>query len=336
MAGKVKYDVEAFTEIVKAADECATAFINLVKCLHELIDTVSSAVNDTIAKFNALRYEKINCEGRDRQLQRRLKRAAEEAFVFAGRVGDLYQYGSDKARQMRIRAELCKENGNHTVLYNYISELQRRLSKCGESYQKVQETVNKLIEESEEVALFCDKKASQASAKKKVTNGIGGTVAAGSAAAGAATAVATGGAAISAVVGPFTLGIGTIVGLGVTAVAAAVVGGGVAVGTGIATYQIASSFGEVAKGFKHLVWSFNRIQSCASKIEDFISVLKTQLDSIAYTVDNANAMIGHSEFMEAFDSLCKAFGQPHEASEFQKKLMETDSELKARFNEVLA
>ena len=318
MAGKVETGVEAFTELVKAADNCTKAFIELVKCVQELIDTISSAADVTIARFNALHYEKINRKGRGKELQRSLKRAAEKSFIFAGRVGDLYQYGGDKARQTRIRAELCKENGNLTLLNNYISELQRRLSKCEESYKKVQEAVNELIKDSQEAAAFCEKKALEASGKRNITNGIGGTVAAGSAAAGAATAVTTGGAAISAAVGPFTFGIGTIVGLGVTAAAAAIVGGGVAVGAGIATYQIASNFKKVAVEFKQLQWSYNRIQSCASNVEDFINVLKTQLDSIADTFDNANAIIEHSEIIEAFDSLCKAFGESHEASTFQK------------------
>ena len=308
MAGNDKTSSRAFTEIVKATDEWK-AFIDLLK---HITDTISSAVNDIIAKLNALHYEKFELGEQNIMLQRSLKRASEMAFKFASNVGELYEYGGDKARQTGIRAELCKENCNPTALNNYISELQRHLSKCGESYQKVQEAVNGLIKDSGKAAQLCERMALEASWRRKITNVISGL----------------------AVVGSFYAAVrifpfGTIGGLSVIAATTVIAGGG----TSVVIQYIAPDFEEVENEFKHLNSSFTNIQLCASKIDDFINVLKTQLDSKASTVDNANAIM-NSEYIEAFDSICKAFGQSHEASAFRKKLMEIDSELKARFNEV--
>ena len=311
MAKNVKTGLRAFTEIVKATDELK-AFIDLLK---HITDTISSAVNDIIAKLNALHYEKIELGEQNVTLERSLRRVSEMAFMFASNVGVLYEYGGDKARQTGISAELYKENCNPTALKKYISELQRRLSKCGESYQKVQEAVDGLIKDSGKAAQFCEKMALEASGRRKITSGIGHLVLAGS---------------LSAAVGILTFRAGTMVELSFTAAGVVLFGGG----TNVATQQIASNFEEVEKEFTHLKRSFTRIQSYALKIDDFINALKTQLDSKASTVDNANAIM-NSEFIEAFDFVCKAFGESHEESVFQKKLMEIDSDLKARFNEVL-
>lgn len=314
-------------DILEGANEVVKASQKLMTDLTELLDSVISAIDDVTEKCNALHNKKIDLDGQEEDLRRKVERAAEKAYVYTSSVDNLYQCAGDETRQKKIRQKL--ENDDLSELNSYISELQTCLDKCEESYQNAQKSLNELISDAQKTERFCEKKASEADTKMKVGAAVSSVIGIG--------ALTTGGMAVSAMAGIFTFEfeVGTIIGLGVTSVAAATVSGVVALCAGITPYRFTSSYREMEKEFKHLELSFDKIQQRATRIESFINVLKTELISVANAVDRANPANIHSEFVTPFDRLCEAFGNTHEEATFRKRLLEADSELRARFSWVL-
>ena len=138
----------------------------------------------------------------------------------------------------------------------------------------------------------CRRKAEEEKTKKNVTKAVGGTAAAGAIATGVGAGVAT-----SIIAGVFTFGIGTVVGLGLTAAGATVAGA--ATGTAIAagTHALASEYEKAGDKFNAAASSFNSLSTDSTKLFEFatryyknISNLKKILiditidcDSLSYT-----------------------------------------------------
>ena len=114
------------------------------------------------------------------------------------------------------------------------------------------------------------------------------TLAGGTAA--AATGVAVGGVVISAVAGALTFGVGTIVGLRVTAaVTGGVIGvGGLATGVGaaVATHRIAKKYQESADNFRWIGAKFGALLGFAYDLEEGVAQVHTTQVNISAKVNN--------------------------------------------------
>ena len=79
-----------------------------------------------------------------------------------------------------------------------------------------------------------------------------------------------GGVTVSIIAGVFTFGIGTIIGLSLTAAGAAAAGLVTGVGTAVATGFIAKGFADTEKGFEELQSVFEHLVRAASSIKDAV------------------------------------------------------------------
>ena len=133
---------------------------------------------------------------------------------------------------------------------------------------------------------------------------------------GTAAGVVAGGIAISAVAGAFTFGIGTIVGLGVTAaMTGGVIGvGGLATGVGaaVATHHIASKYAKSAAAFKRICEDFDTLLHFAFSLKEEVAQVHTvlenvaaQVNSILYSVDRTNMPLLRDSVMR-LNTVCKA------------------------------
>ena len=207
------------------------------------------------------------------------------------------------------------------------------LSESKGSYQVTQEAINELSSNIQRAAGFCERKAVLANMQKHATRTVGGTVATGVFAAGVA-----GGVAASVVAGIFTFGIGTIVGLSLTAAGSVAAGSGIAALTGVATHCIAVDRQKLETEFRTLLRSFREVESHAMRVEDFINALQTIVELISNSVDNATPIDEYEEtsaLVVAFDCICEAFGESYERpTTHRQNLMARESELRARLNEL--
>lgn len=111
--------------------------------------------------------------------------------------------------------------------------------------------------------------------QKKATRAVGGIATAGVLVAGVGGAVAA-----SFVAGFFTFGIGTVVGLSVTAAVSAVAGTGAAAATGAATPFIVLDRKKLERDFRTMLQSFRQVESHTTRVEDFINTLQNNAGGI--------------------------------------------------------
>ena len=106
------------------------------------------------------------------------------------------------------------------------------------------------------------------------------------------------------------MGIGTVVGLGITAGAAAVAKVGVAGGAGVASHLVARLFNRVCNTFQSIKEEFDGIHTDLRKLQTSMLELKGKMMiSVEDDVDNVSANvtdhIGYEQFCCLFDVLLK-------------------------------
>ena len=193
-------------------------------------------------------------------------------------------------------------------------------------------------------AEVCAHMARESQRKKRATRGIGGT-AAGAALAGGTAAAAGGvvatGVAASAIAGVFTLGIGTIVGLGITAVTGTAVGAaGVAAGvaTAVVTHCIASDYAKSEAAFRKICGDFDALLDFAYDLRGGVAQVHTtledaaaQVSNISYCVDRTNiALIKDS--VKRLKTMCAASSD--NISRSREDVRGKIEELRAKFRSV--
>ena len=158
-------------------------------------------------------------------------------------------------------------------------------------------------------AEVCAHMARESQRKKRATRGIGGT-AAGAALAGGTAAAAGGvvatGVAISAIAGVFTLGIGTIVGLGITAVTGTAVGvTGVAAGvaTAVVTHCIASDYAKSEAAFRKICGEFDALLDFAYDLRGGVAQVHATLEDTAAQVSNISYCVDRTNIPLTKDSV---------------------------------
>ena len=125
--------------------------------------------------------------------------------------------------------------------------------------------------------------------------------------------MATGIAAL-AVAEVFTLGIGAIVGLAITATAATAVGvagAAAGIGTAVATHHIASKYAKSEAAFKKIRGDFDNLLRFAFSLKEVAQVhailenVAAQVDSILYCVDRKNMSLIRDS-VTRLSTVCKA------------------------------
>ena len=110
---------------------------------------------------------------------------------------------------------------------------------------------------------------------------MGGTASAALIAGGVGTGVT-----LSVIAGVFTFGIGTVVGLSVTAVATGVAGVGAGVGAGISTSMLADHFDKAKVAFSDLISEFNELLHNASSMRESCLMIRKRLCTISNKIDD--------------------------------------------------
>ena len=232
----------------------------------------------------------------------KLRSMAEQSLAYAVSVEDLCWFGCDEDRIKKIKERIV--SGDYGELADFIHQLNTFLAKTQEAYRGVKAIMEDLLSIAQEAAQTCQKEREEG--KLSATRAVGG------AAATEATGVA-GGVAASVVAGIFTFGVGTIVGLSLTAAGAAAAGAGIATGTCITRHIIASRSLELEGMFLQLTQSCDDIMQSVSCMNDSICCLKIQVELLTSVTDNIRQARAspdlHSSLITALDHLCQTFDE---------------------------
>ena len=214
----------------------------------------------------------------------------ELAYEFLDKVDDIFYYCQSDSMKDAIR-ELSCSLPDLSPLHNLLSLLEKSLEMAESKYLELVEACNVASQSFHEAAEMCARtcKVTDSQKKKRITKGVGGTVAGVTLAEGAAAAaggVVAGGVVIA---GALTFGVGTIVGLGVTAAVASGVigvGGGLAAGvrTAVAIHRIAKKFQESEDNFRRIRAEFDALLGFAYDLKEAVAQVHTMQVNISANV----------------------------------------------------
>lgn len=278
-----------------AAENVAT-FVKTVVELHEYleceIDIFLRALNSFITVA-----DKPKAVARESRLDVKnvideLKQAVHKYYLFVDNINDFFMYGRDESRMKRINQGI--ERDDCRELHDFTDRLKRYLAAAERYYEESSTALERVRTTSKKGAEDSRVHSSEAKTKKNVARVVGGTAAAGTiAAGGSVAAAATAGVIVSIAIGVCTGGVGTVVGVTLTAVGSFV--GGVALGTsiGAGTHVIASEFKELEKTFNGLTDSFNKVHRSATSVLDKLMTMNDALDAISRNIDDVNYVREH-------------------------------------------
>ncbi len=305
--------LEVVSRFPKLTKELIDGFTKVADSVVLFSAKVATLVEDAIKKVDSLHATELQQCTEARRAFFELSEVYDIADTFVLKAVDSFECACDETETSRVKDETM--HSNFGPLIDFILQLQRYLSEAGQLYVKLDEACNEASESSTRAAELCKVKTREARSKKRATRAIGGTVAGGAIATGAtggvAAGVAAGGVAASAIAGAFTAGIGTVIGLGITAVATTVVGVGGGVGAAAITYFVAEDFEETEKNFRMYSENFDFLATSALTLHENVSGLHRRLEALATYVDEVESSRNHQEVAR---SVCRAVDLLHRRS----------------------
>ena len=295
---------KAVEKIRKGIDEMTGAVDSVIKFetkVTELLDQVSQ-------KVDRLRYSKANHTVVLRKIYRDLSSTDATAQLYTKVVEDVCWHGTRKKRIKQIKEGLKSDKKNLDPLNDYIDQITRCLSRTSEFYECFDKCCKDLIKAASKEARKCSEDAISAKKWKKGTKVAGGIA--------SATAIGTGVAA-SIVAGVFTFGIGTVIGLGVTAVGATTAG----VGGAVATVKAAKSYQELEDLLLEMEKYFVQVEDNASKAKKLLENVNTaEIMHIRVLLsDVVNSKEHHMTILSVVDSLELLYERIKDLHQVQKK-----------------
>ena len=263
-------------------DDLVKVFENeaILTVLREFVGTLRNELSNVCAGI-----ENINGESYCRKIQiydvkDSIKSVADSAEVFVDSVDDLYYYCMT-TNFSEIKEDSAK--GKMEPLLNFIVLMDKYLQQIGIKYQSFRTDCRTAMRECGAAAERCCRLQAEANTKKNVSRVIGGT---------ATTATIVGGTIASVVAGVFTLGIGTAIGLPITAAAATTVG--------TVTHLVAEDYAKMEDVFRSYSTKFSSLLSLAIDIKDKAAFAHREIQRF----ENSHRPLLYLHNYISYDSIC--------------------------------
>ena len=267
-------------------EEVTASFPSLSDQLHEFTNKLIEAVDETVHKIEELKQKGMKVSSEGKVVCRELMVVINNSYNYTQAINDFTWNAKRGERQKHAFEEAAKEkNPNIGPMYEYIQDIQRHLGRAGEKYEKFRDSCKCVVERLGVVLEEIRNEADEEESKKTASQVTGGVLAGGAMAAGVgtgATIVVTG-ITLSLAAAVPTLGIGTIIGLVITGVAAPVVG----IGTGAAA-AVGTHF--VAKHYSKKKMAFLNLHECIMNLERQAVQLNHVLDKIKISMNTFNEL----------------------------------------------
>ena len=277
--------VQELRYLPKVLKEFVDDSTNLVDSLRKFVAHICTLVEEATQKIDYLKHSEINYDARA-TFGESLPNIYRRAMMCTSSTGKVLHYGQDEGQKENVMDGL--EHDNWQPLRDFLGLLQRSLAQAKHHFAEFKETCETANQNCTTAATECMHNSRKARSKKIATRVVGGATAATALAGGAGATVALSGAALSIAAGFFTFGIGTVVGLVITAAASAATGTAVAGGAAVATHVLASDFKATEKKFSELAATFRSMWATGSHTLVLISALETKLELLTTVMDDVN------------------------------------------------
>ena len=290
------------TENVLKSVTNSNFFAQIPEQLFDLGKRIDALVEDVYASVSALDTSRISATSLARRtIHVNLGTATRNAFYFVNKIDEFMWYAQDSERMAKVTADL--RQGNLEGLDLLLRQLSDCLEQAMHYYAIFKESCDEARKECVTGAEMCASKLRETRQNKKKAQIKGGVVA--GVGLGSAVAVGVGGTVASILAGIFTAGIGTIVGLSVTAGVTAVTLGSVGTTAAITTAVVANNYDDLLKEFQQLGRAFSIAADSAEQLIEIVSDFK-------YSVDTAHSHVSTIQLYyerEAFENVCSVLNE---------------------------
>ena len=265
-----------FNTISTNIDELTSSAVVVFITLEEFVKSTIDIINISVEVMTTLHKQPEIKETLGlHSLWMSLKVVIEVAVECLNKVNALYSHGRQKILFDDTRKGIESEKYALLKLKDFIDQLKFCFEQAKQlfgKWKKKYETMFKLISSTIE---SCDCEGQDARNKQITATAVGGTV--------AAAAIGTGlgaGVMLSVVPGAFTFGIGTVVGLSLTAAGAVTASTVIAGGTAVATHMIASRYEKLRNSLESLKSKIIGMNDHTDFMDRSLSQLKRTLEII--------------------------------------------------------
>jgi len=229
---------------------------NFIKAVNRLGEAANYMRNDLICILNQVE-EIYNCQYLECfdaiALKSAIRDVANGAFRYADSVKDLY-YFCNQSNFLEIKENLI--NNNNDLLFQFVQRKSFYIEEAKSHHSSFCACLDNVRMELTTAANEVVKNQSKAKLRKNASRAVGGS---------ATAAVITAGTTISVAAGYFTFGIGTAIGLPITAVAG--------VTAGVVTHFVAEDFYKTEKALRTYADKFASLNNIAEKIKEPVDAL---------------------------------------------------------------
>lgn len=320
------------TDGIKKATDLVHSGNDLILTVKKLVNNLMPTVDDTIKIYAFLKQEETRNVEECTLAVKQVLEAVEHASNVVRYVDDLTHYGGGEAMKV-AKEKLVKKNPKFAPLDEILGQLEKTLSNVSQSYKTFKSASEAASTTCTAAASICYERAIEEAKKKTVTQAVGGTLAGVGIAAGVGTGVG-----LSIVAGVFTFGIGTVVGLGLTAAGAAVAGVTVGTATAVATHLIASSYEESKTLFTKVSDSFGDLfkhsiafHQCCVNIKNGIDHTRSLIEDLKGQRENNTSI---ALINDTFNRLYEVFQGSHkEIGILKEELNKKKEQLKKQMDD---
>ena len=242
-----------------------------VSDLNAKLSSIITEINTALTQINAIEGKSA---AQNRDICQKLQYATAQAQSYSVMVGNLSTIANQE-RIATINEMLQSQPPNQQPLRDYIKELELTIGEVQKRYTDFSAACNTGIELTNDAVETNEAKAIAARTKKRAARVVGGTATTAIIAVGVGTGIT-----LSVIAGVFTFGVGTIVGLSVTAAGAAAAGVGFGGVSAAVTAHIASDYEETETAFRRLKEIVASMENIRTEMQQAVRCLHRKVEVI--------------------------------------------------------
>ena len=250
--------------------------------MYEFTKELTEVVDETLHAIDKLKQKETKVSSEAKTVCRELKIVINNSYDYTRAINDFTWNAKQGNRQQCAFKEAAKKaNPNLGPMSKYIQHIKQYLGQAGEKYKIFRESCKGVVERLVVVAEKIQQQADEEGSEKTTSQVTGGLVTGGAMAAGVGTGatVAATSIGLSLAAGIPTLGIGTIIGLVITGVAAPVVGLGTGTAAAVGTHYVAKHYSEKKMAFQNLTACIMNLERQASQLNHILDQINTAMNT---------------------------------------------------------
>lgn len=311
----------------------------LSKMVVKFAETILNAVDEAVQNIIGIGEKRLRITLEAKTVCQELLTVMSKFSVFMTKVDKFAWHAKDEERKADILEVLKKEEPDLTPLNEYFEHLKRCLDRALKSYKEFEDHCQTVQKSLADVHEECKDTASKTGKLLVGTQAVGGTTAGGTMllGLGGGAAVLATGVCLSVAAGVPTLGIGAIIGLSITGVAAPVVGLGIGGAVAGGTYALADHYKGHKKALECLAEYLGYIGKDASCIKKKAMDIQVSFGIISDTLEDVEYYKGkRSSLMASVKQLFGELGNfAFKASQIHEKMTIKIEELETNIHKII-